>query len=534
MVANTGERKAEGSELIAVGGLYCLAHAWLLGLGGAVFWDDWVLVSLVPSSLLEMFTQQGSPWIGVMHNALLGSPFGVAGYHVLTFALHLATGVFLYRILASVDGLGRYDRRIITALFLVAPFFWSRVSLITFTYTLALFLFFAGWRVFAGQIRPQPAKSALLLAGVLFAASFFLMPSLLVFFAVPGVHFLWQNREAFPRFYERRYWIYLPLLGLPILVWVIKTGLLTPYGMYLTYNDFRPELGYWHNVPMQMLRKFLAMKVPLWPLLVALPVAWVATRMPRDRDDPAAHRDAFATSLRVAAFVVVGLVITYLGAFPYLIVGKVPTFVDWTSRHQVLLPLGTAVVSWALGRALPNIARRFWYAGVLAIFIAINLASYVDVARDVVKQDGILHQLARNERIAQHRTFPVDERTRKYNAWQRTYRPYEWIGMFNRVFPDDGLRYAELIRSSSQAEWLERREDISRALIGLGMLRPLDGTSPDCVIRVEAGDYDLKPVTHVIRAWVLRIASRSTYQADIVPRVIALDCVDIDETTWDE
>ena len=46
---------------------------------------------------------------------------------------------------------------------------------------------------------------------------------------------------------------------------------------------------------------------------------------------------------RGLALLFFGAVITWLGAFPYLAVGLWPSFGDFQSRHQLLMPLGAAV-----------------------------------------------------------------------------------------------------------------------------------------------------------------------------------------------
>ena len=81
--------------------VYVLAWGGLLLSANAVFWDDWTLVDRDSASVLEMFRQNGLPWLGHFHVAL--AAVGPVGYHVLSLLLYLVSGLAVLGIVRRVE-----------------------------------------------------------------------------------------------------------------------------------------------------------------------------------------------------------------------------------------------------------------------------------------------------------------------------------------------------------------------------------------------------------------------------------------------
>lgn len=130
------------SPLMLFIAFYTMAHFGIFFIINAVYWDDWTLYAASPPIILDRFSQLGSMfnfW-GYLHTGLLY--IGPWVYRLLTFFLMFASGILLYEILKRFNFLSSELRFLIVLLFLVMPFNSTRVTWITFPYTICHFMFF--------------------------------------------------------------------------------------------------------------------------------------------------------------------------------------------------------------------------------------------------------------------------------------------------------------------------------------------------------------------------------------------------------
>ena len=125
-----------------------------------------------------------------------------------------------------------------------------------------------------------------------------------------------------------------------------------------------------------------------------------------------------------------------LAVFPYWVLGHVPTFTEWTSRHQLLLPLGGSmlVVSLVLifGERVKVIVLTFF----LSLSIILNVTTYKDFYIYWVKQK-LLIVLAQDRLVRNADLVIFEDRSKALNAINRTYRPYEWNGILATAFGNE-------------------------------------------------------------------------------------------------
>jgi len=400
--------------------LYALMHGGILFVPGGVFWDDWTLYRASPATIARMFEDAGAvPGITQLHLALLG--LGMWSYKVLTFALWLGTGLLLNRILARNRFFTGGARFAIVLLFLVLPFNAARIAAIDFPYTLCCFLFFLAW-----ELMDRRRVTAL----VLFAASF-ITPSLLVFYALPILDMAYRgghlaSLRAVAAFVRRR----LDFLLLPLLFFAVRMATFAPSGTYANYNNNYDLANVRRAVTLQLAD---ARDLPLWldPLLalVLLPLAWLVLRPM----GPALRGDAIRPGRLLACFAL-GVAAFVLGGFPYWILGHIPTFTEWTSRHQLLLPLGTALMLVALLWFLPGRARTAALSVLVAASLSFGIGNAYAFWVDWKKQRTIAELMAREPAIAQASFVVFLDHTQPLNAIGRSYRVYEWNGLMEEVF----------------------------------------------------------------------------------------------------
>jgi hypothetical protein len=393
---------------------YLIAHGGILFIPNAIYWDDWILYRAESSVILDLFRQTGSMFNygAYLHIGLL--ELGPWIYKWLTFVLMFASGLLLNSVVKRHQKISDSNRFFLVLLFLVLPFNLARVALIDFPYTLCYFLFFLAWALM-DRFR--------LLALALFFLSFN-TNSLLVFYALPffdilyrrGYFTSWKNVVIFIfRFAD--YFL------LPFIYFLLKTRYFTPSGLYEGYNEGFNALNLIVVPSLQFVGAFkLNANVGLITILAA--VSFYLMR----------ERVSFALlGKRVSVtYFIAGLIVFILGAFPYWIVGLVPNFTDWNSRHQLLLPLGCALVVLSVWHYLKGGMALF--SVIVGVCLAINVATYKDFYIDWQKQQQLIKLFSSNADVKDSELVVIDDQTIDINAMGRVYRFYEWNGLFEVAF----------------------------------------------------------------------------------------------------
>lgn len=390
------------------------ALLYLISYGGsflyldAIYWDDWVLFNLEPKVILDGFRQAGAMfnWFGHLHVVLL--KFGPEVYHILTFILMFLSGYLLWLIIGSIAAINQLERNLIALFFLVLPLNAARIALINFPYTLCYFSFFLAWYLLVR--RTGYILKALSLLLFLFS---FNTNSLLVFYALPIAHavylsagfdlkksILWASKS------------FLFLLA-PFVWFYVKTHYFAPTGFYDEYNSLK----------FGGLLKALLLGAPL----VVIFIAWLIKKR-QGKNNPIN---------RGLALLFWGLVITWLGVFSYVVIGLWPSFGDWQSRHQLLMPLGVAMAIVGAGSWIShgNVLRFSVIA--LALSSLVNLYISFEYHLDWIKQREVMQLISRSAEIRTARTILFDDKTMRFNARGRTYRFYEYNGWFKLVYGDE-------------------------------------------------------------------------------------------------
>jgi branched-subunit amino acid transport protein AzlD len=142
-----------------------------------------------------------------------------------------------------------------------------------------------------------------------------------------------------------------------------------------------------------------------------------------------------------------GVIIFILGAFPYWILGRVPTFNEFSSRHQLLIPLGTAVFwSYCLAGFNSN-SRRVGLSVLVSLSLAIGMVSYLDLYIDWKKQKQIISFLKKDPISKNSDLVLFEDNSMSMNFNKRELKPYEWNGLLSLAFSDQkrfGLYQNEL------------------------------------------------------------------------------------------
>lgn len=445
----------------------------------SLFWDDRVLSG---PDVLEMTRELGIPWIG----PVFATMYAVGPWlpKVVVLLSTILIGWLTYRIAGAGLGLREGERRLIALLVVVTPVFLARMVGALSQYSWSLALFILAWALLVREESARGRRIGTVVAALLLLASY-TTGSLLVFTALPVLHVLVREyRAGAPLWRELlrqagRYWY---VAAAPIAFWVIRTLFLQPTGLYEGYNDIGTGAGAIRQaivasvgvivVAVALLaiqqssrvRESRALPVggflvvaavilglsafivrseprfsfPSWVvvgMLLASAVVFVIAGLRASRHD-AARRPEDRRILNIA---LVGVGMIGLAVLPYLLVGKVPLFEAWESRHQLLLPFGLAALFTAAvavlprqGGLLPRIA-----AGILVgVFLLTSLGATLGLVADWRKQQQITALLAQEAAVEASGTVVVYDHARSLNYDGREYSFYEFNYWMSTAFGD--------------------------------------------------------------------------------------------------
>lgn len=414
------EAKALKNKYIFFSIVYTLAHVWIVFIPNAVFWDDWVLHNTDHDKLLALFSRAGSMFNIAGHIHVFLQNHWLGWYKIGVFVFFLGAGFLLNKILERHEFLSDYWRVSLVALFLVLPLNPARVAQINFLYALCYFAFFLAW-----FFMDKRKNVALILYFISFNTN-----SVLVFYAIPVVDYVCRN--ALWR-KERLAACWLSLLQfslLPIIYFSIKNIYFSPSGEYSNYNSNFSFLNI-ENSMLSQIQDFLRffagyewlLHLSILGMMLMLAVGMMAL-------------DARARKL-VLALAVLGVIFTVLACIPYWIVGHVPTIKEWTSRHQLLMPLGLACVLVSMCMAFGSFVGRLAIGTIIAASIAVWVGYYQDFYSDWEKQQRLVSLFRNNEKLRDSRLIVFQDESANLNALGRSYRPYEWNGLMVLSFGDE-------------------------------------------------------------------------------------------------
>lgn len=412
--------------------IYLISHGGIFIIPNAIFWDDWCIFYVNKENLFDIFSQAGSMFNlgGYLHSIL--SPIGPWVYKCLTFVLMFAAGFTLDKILIRNNKFNKSERFLIVLFFLILPFNTARVTAICFPYTVCYLLFFLGWLLFD--------KKRILSLSLFFIS--FNTNSLLVFYILPFIEsFLrssnWKfSINKFTLFCLQKF----DFLLIPFVYLGVKLYFFKPYGSYLHYNEVNNIIGA-IKAPLKFFIELTQVSTPIFFTILLSIFFLKFFRILKLYPQTVSRKNAFIISI-------VGFFILYIGVFPYAVVHCYPSFFEWSSRHQLLLPLGSSVVILSIWIRLGVQCRILFISILLSVAVLYNISTYKDYYYDWRKQSYILKLIKKNELIRNSNLIVFNDLTLPFNIWNRIYRFYEWNGLLKLAFNDEkrfGINKNDLI-----------------------------------------------------------------------------------------
>lgn len=541
--------KVSRKEYLLLGLFYLIAHGGILLIPNAIYWDDWTLYRIDSSVILGGFKQAGSMFNvgGYLHVAMLA--IGPWSYKALTFMLMLASGFLLNSIIKRHAGISTETRLFIVLLFLVLPVNIARVALIDFPYTLCYFLFFAAWvlmeryRVaalalffFSFNTNSLLVFYALPMLDLLYRGGAFrsvkqFFSSLLrkldyifvplvywyiktVCYAPSGEYagynssenFSWANLStSIQNQWNEFYYFVVPWYLAGTGIYIVLSVALLCWFVFLTRRKWEAANKLSVDIRLVSIGVFTVVlaSIPYW-LLGHNPtfLEWLDwTRYLAGKGGYVASTVAFLCLLIFltrrklgetnkllgeVGLVLIGVLAFILASVPYGLLGHNPTFLDWTSRHQLLLPLGGAFFLVGVIRLLGNRFGIFVLSVVVAFSIVVNVKNYMGLYVDWEKQKQLVELFRADPRIKSAGLIGFEDETDSLNAIRRRYRDYEWSGLLKLAFGDE-LRFGTNRSSVADIAKLDQGNPIFSARYNAANYTN-DGVRESLFIKIDYAD----------------------------------------------
>jgi hypothetical protein len=409
--------------------LYGLSFAFAVPVYGNFFWDDWeIYANNSPAETSEVFRNAGSPpWRYFIEVTVLQS--SPILFRVVSFFLFFAVSILLYRILRATPGISAQTASVVSLLFLLFPVNSARIAMIDFAYSTSYFLFFLAWYLLS-----VGRKNFLILISVILFFLSFTAQSTLVFILIPILHYAFLEFHPTKKLSRKATVVLILLISTPIayiagraIFWSANNH----YGSYYT-----PQIqGTVRGFAVLTLFSILFIKTA-WKYLISKQTITIQTGL-----------------------ISTGLLSIGVAAFPYQtggllagvsewLISFVPNHSDWDSRHQLLLPLGFALIIGGSLRLDSTKPLRWNSSSVLSTIIAfcviLNITFAQEYFLDGKKQDSVMVAMANNEDLRNASSILVDDSAVRFNARGRIIRFYEWEGMMQKVFGDDTRKVSYL------------------------------------------------------------------------------------------
>lgn len=501
--------------------IYFFSYALILLNLDFIYWDDWTLVQQTKEDLIAIFIEAGNPLTGWVHYFIL-SFFGVYFYKVLVFICYFISGVLLNDILKNIKFLDYSGRVFIVAVFLVLPVNYSRIALITIIYTFCYLSFYLGFFVFSKYLEEPRKISLRFFALVLFFFSF-QTNSFLVFYLLVFIYALYMFWNGEVKTFFRKILSLFDFWVLPMIFLIIKSFLLTPQGHHASYYSITKEglengligactiFGRYYN-ELLSLSDSLDMYFFFVLLLLSLFLFVFIKKVVTIR----AYNISF---IPLTAFFLLGIFLSYLAMYPYMVIRLSPSFFDWDNRHMLLLPLGISICLYsifALCRTRKYLGISF-FISILAFCCTANIEIYYNFIVDGIKQDAILQKMKYSDIIRDNNEFLIYDETKDYDALKRTYRFYEYGGMLDKIYGNQNkyaVGYDRKIPSHILKGYLS-------ASLKLKNYTP---RGEYIKIRIERGQANLTPLM-VSELLLLKLFDKNRYSNDLM-KVVSLSVID--------
>lgn len=476
--------------------VYILSNSLILFNKG-LFWDDWTVYQNSFIGIKQQFLENGTILPAYLHWIVQNLPFPIVIYRAVIFITYLLILILTLKTVRRLNLIPDNLMIIFGCLLAAMPLNSAKIVLAIFHYGLFLLCFI--FALFLFTIYENKKYLFLRFIILLLFAVSFLLNSLLVFYFILFL-FLFRkekiiNYKSLCNILSRN----LDFLLLPFVFWLIKLQFFKIGGLYAleNYNQFdsRGLLFLPLGVFRTLQYSFFEMLKRIWETLtgnyffIILLFALILSRfLQRLAVYEGKQIQVFNRKINDKLFYLcLGLFLFILGALPYIMVEKVPSYNNYDGRHQILLTFGTAFMVLGFVEILINQRlRKYFYAVFISSCIILNFNLLLNYQKNWFRQLSIMEHLKGEPLIRQYYTFLIEDNSDKFCEAVTTY--YVYTGMLYNIM---GKQDKFAITKDKFEQVIKSYGSIDKLLINKEVFKMKDfkPTNFECVIRISNGSF---------------------------------------------
>lgn len=403
--------------------IYIIAHGLSFGLIYAQFYDHLVFLNWDKEVLISVENQKNIILDSNLYILLFVRSLSAEVYFILSFFLFFFSSLIFNKIVNLFYPITKETGYLLTVFYLILPFALIKFNVSIFFYLLCMYCFLLGWYFII---------SSRILSLFFFFISFN-MQSLLVLYSLPIIsYFFYQKKNNL--FCVKEFFFFLKkkidFFILPFIFFFIKISFYKPSGYYKNYNE-NYDIGNLVIAPifqfMDLFRNNLSIGFLIFGCLVAfLILKYIFTPF-----------NNYIKKNNINALVpIIGLVASL---FPYWILGHVPTFSSFSSRHQLLLLISTPLFIIFF---LNFVKKKYFKISVILIVslsLSINFQIYSAYNIEYLKQKKLITYLSDNKNLFYNNNAIVmnDKIKNTIIAYSNNNNQVYNNGIFKRVFNNE-------------------------------------------------------------------------------------------------
>ncbi len=420
---------------------YLLVNFFMLFNNG-IIWDDWTVINMEKKGLSQQFGENGYWFLVYFHDLLNDMTYSPMLYHWLSFLFFFGAFAFVFKILKQFK-LDETSAFFITLLAMLAPYYEARNLVICMSYAMFLFSFCLGLYLVFDFLEKGKNIKTVLTGTMLLFFSFFLNSLIPLFLFLVVLFFVVKNDFSITNMKNNNQKVVITnigLIALPFIFWILRKYVFPVKGLYASsgYNTIKFSLK---ELPVKFKKIVSDNIIGIYNEFLSV-----------FKNDFSFGVVVFIVSAIVSILVLkkvslelnskkklwfyggIGILLFFVGAFPYIVVNKLPRYHVYDTRHQILLSIGLSFIVYTIVNVFPRYfyIRKGIVVFFLAVFMSISINSNVNFLRGWVKIEAIQHDI-RKINIETQGVVITKGFDAQFNATENPLTFYELSGIFKKT-----------------------------------------------------------------------------------------------------
>lgn len=421
--------------------LYTLSSILFISNFDGLYWDDWCMINQEEQTINTFMNMIQHGLKGIFVKIILTFDNPLLASRTFIYIANFITAIMVYFVLKTIKQLNKDDIFYLTLLYLIMPVASSKIAPSIIPFFFPVLIFFVTFFFLSKYL-----ENNLLFLRILVLIGFYLSfdtNSILVFYGVVLLYIFYKKYEFYFSINNIKNFSFkcVDFILLPIVFFVIKIIYFKPYGSYEGYNSlgnvsiieiFLKLIKSVYTSLFDVLHQSLYLLLPFSLLLSFIIFLYIKKWFVNK------EINSYSNS-----FFYIGFVLFFLAIFPYVALSKLPQMEGFSTRYQLLTPLGLAFIFYFGINLLVNYFKLKNHIQVVLLIIVIcsfigkNLYDGYKWQVDSLYMTSIMMNFKDNQQIQNNATFIVNNNIRNELMYKRKPPFYEWNGMLKQVFKDE-------------------------------------------------------------------------------------------------